>query len=246
MRKTNSIIPSLMAVAVTLTLVFAGAAANATDLPTITATQNAYIWDVPPFDGTGNDRDYGNTMIVGEMDVGSIKRLARGVVQFELPELPQGEILQSATLMLYVSNVVNESGLLDDVSIYHSQPWNSTTVPVSLYENTSYVDTGLEPISSSTPINSWVSISVTGWVADDYRLDPPEDLISSFRLQINDLVFIDDGKSHRYSIAGINNSEFAPKLILTTAIPELSMSSLALGVAALGAVLAACLRRKRR
>jgi hypothetical protein len=103
--------------------------------------------------------------------------------------------------------------------------------------------------SSTTPVLA--TLDVSQWVLSDYQLDSGS-VSSSFRIQIDGLVFTENNTNNRYSFVGKNTSSpnaaydsLVPVLELQySAIPEPATASVLAGV--LGLMFALCVRRRVR
>ncbi|AHF94411.1 hypothetical protein OPIT5_14760 [Opitutaceae bacterium TAV5] len=214
--------------------------------PVVTLT----AYDNLPVDGTGNGHNAaGDNISSGEQDDANAKRLDRAVMVFSLPTLAEGEVLVSATLRFYVRTVSTDSATPDAI-LYHSQTQNRTTNNTAFYEDASYANTGLSAAntsmiaSASAPL--LVTLDVTQWVKIDYQLDSGS-VVSSFRIQVDNLEFVDDNQSRRYSFFGKNSESYAPQLVIETgpAIPEPGHLALLFGATGLsGALVFRCCFRK--
>lgn len=224
--------------------------ANATLNLSLTVYDNA-VSGVTDGTGDGNQAN-ASSFSVGELDDASNNRLERGILTFSLPSIPGGEELVSATLKLYVRG----SGVSGDASVYHSQTLAPVSGSNSLYENSGYssftgsIATPSTGGTSGTPVLA--TLNVTQWILSDYQLDGGS-VISSFRIQIDGLVFTENNTNNRYSFVGKNTSSpnvaydlLVPVLELqyASAIPEPGTTGVLAGV--FGLMFALCVRRRVR
>lgn len=152
---------------------------------------------------------------VGLLSDESYHRVERGVLVFGLPAIPKGQQLKTATLKIHV----RASGPRGGVSIYHSQKQNRQAGANDFYDDGSYADlvgVAATPAVGGTndkPVS--IVLDVTKWAKADYVSDP-QAVISSFRLQIDDLVFAASEATNRYSFfgKGAANPDYVPVLAL--------------------------------
>jgi hypothetical protein len=210
---------------------------------------NLHAYDNAPTDGSADGHDTAlPTFTVGELDDPGVNRLYRGILDFTLPTAPVGEVLLSATLKLHIRLAVNAG--TGDAVVYHSQTAHPTFGTNGLYNDTAYnnfagtIATADSDGTDATP--KLVTLNVTPWVLSDYANDTGS-IASSFRLQIDGIVFTEDNVRHLYSFVGKNATTlaaFAPVLELQFgAIPEPSTIGLLLGCGVLAGAVAL---RKRR
>jgi|GEM_PF-5416103 PEP-CTERM putative exosortase interaction domain len=181
-----------------------------------------YVFDTD-LDGNGNSIDLdGQTIIAGELDQASVNRLERALLRFSMPAIPEGETIVSATLRLYVTGVPTS---VSPAQLYWSNDSKTlaNNYSSSYYQNTTFVNTGLQVASTSTTANSWVELNVTSFVLSDYA-NSGSTTYSWFRIQVDGLGFVEDNISHRYGFASENHADttLRPQLIVVTAsnIPE--------------------------
>lgn len=184
----------------------------------------------------------------GELDEASNNRIERGILTFSLPAIPPGENLVSATLKLYVRLSATDG----NASVYHSQTNGQLSGTNDHFSDTSYssfvgyIATPATGGTDSSP--KLATLDVTSWVLSDYALDPGSKR-TSFRIQIDDLVFNENNVNNRYSFFGKTaaNPDYVPVLELTfasAAIPEPDTAAALVGTVGLG--FAACARRRPR
>jgi hypothetical protein len=152
---------------------------------------------------------------VGLLADASYHRLERGVLVFGLPPIPKGQQLKTASLRIYVRASATRGG----VSVYHSQTQNRQTGTNDFYDDGSYADlvgVAATPAVGGTndkPVS--VTLDVTKGVKADYHSDS-QTIISSFRLQVDDLGFTASAGINRYSFFGkaAANPDYVPVLAL--------------------------------
>lgn len=151
----------------------------------------------------------------GKLNDGSYSRLERGVLVFGLPPIPSGKRLVSATLRLHV----RASGKDGEAVLYHSQQQNRKTGHNDFYSDPTYLEVaGIAATPSMNAGNDHpapVELDVTRWVLTDYHHDAGP-VVSSFRIQIDDLVFTPTPGNNRYSFFGKTapNKDHVPELVL--------------------------------
>jgi len=179
------------------------------------------------FDGNGNsiDATSATTLTVGELDNASNNRLDRTLLRFNMPAIPEGQQIVSATLTLYVISVVN-SGSLTNAELYWSNDASTTlkgSYSSSYYQNGTFTDTGLAVATPATAAGTTVSLDVTSFVQSDYINATGSTIYTWFRIQADGTTYIEDNQSNRYTFASVDNgtSGFHPELTIVTApIPE--------------------------
>lgn len=188
-------------------------AAKATLLLSLTAYDNAVGGIV---DGVADGhQSNAASFSVGELDDASYTRLERGILVFGLPAIPKDKRLLSATLRLHV----RVSGTDGEATVYHSRQQNRQVGASEFYGDPTYSDlVGVAATPSVSGTNEKpvpVELEVTRWVEADYQSDFGT-IVSSFRIQIDDLAFAAGGGSNRYSFLGksAQNPDYAPVLDL--------------------------------
>jgi subtilisin family serine protease len=174
---------------------------------------------------------------VGEVDRSDLNKISRLIAKFDLPDTPPGTLVR-ATLRFAPVNIIGTPA--GPVSVSHSQTDNDLDQLAADFEDLSYVDTSQDLLQPGDAINQYFTVDVTSQVLADYAADGL-DLMSAFRLQIDEAVFFEDDNHHQYRLSMPNGTfpPFRPQLILTF-IPEPTT----LALAGLGLSLIA-MRRKR-
>lgn len=155
---------------------------------------------------------------VGLLEDGSYNRLERGVLVFGLPEIPKGKRLVSAVLRLHV-RVVGSDG---EATVYHSRQQNRRHGTNEFHDDPSYSElvgvAATPPTDASHERPARVELDVVRQVLADYQSDFGS-VVSSFRIQVDDLAFRKGRGSNRYSFFGKTAPDpaHAPVLELTFA-----------------------------
>jgi hypothetical protein len=179
------------------------------------------------FDDLGdktNDRLAAATGFVGEADSEDRNSVTRLVVKFGLANLPDAVgRLESATLRFFLEDIGGVP--TGPVSVWHSIDDNDVEQLASDYEDLSYEDTLLDLVKPSDEGQAYYEVDVTEFVVADYAADEkiPQ---SAFRIQVDTIVFVDDGQEGRYRFAMPGAEANHPELVLTF-IPEPSTLVLA-------------------
>jgi|GEM_PF-280419 len=189
-----------------------GHAVLADTLTTLPFVSSGVAWN----GGFGNTTGSTFEATPGSYTIGSATPgIGRGIVKFDLSAwasaLPQGETLQTATLRVFHRSTQGSPGA---AVLYHSRTDNSATNAASLFQDGSYLATGLgwnPPQVEGT----WIEMDVTSLVAADLSQDAPGAL-SAFRIQqANDLSLTTS--SIRYLIdRSQGNPAQPPQLVLAT------------------------------
>lgn len=188
----------------------------------------------PLFDALGDDVEDGAGVagrLIGDLDGSSRNELGRVIAKFNVPDMPPGPVLESATLRFYL--LANTGPPTGSLSLFHSSDDNDLDQLASDYEDTSYKDTLLDLIQPTDATGAYYEVEVTDFVRADYATDG-DDVLSAFRLQMDGATFVEDGQGHGYvvTLPGAGANANRPQLILTF-VPEPSSLILAiLGVAA--------------
>ena len=164
------------------------------------------------------------THAYGEVDTATNDKFVRLTSQFALPEIETVE-LKSAKLGFYLEQIVGTPA--GPVSLFHSVSDNNFTPTKENYEDATYLDTHLDLVNPADPVAAYFELDVTDQVLADYSADG-FNAISSFRLQVSEEAFEDDGLGHGYQFTLPNNGSNAPRLILTF-VPEPSTWALSIG-----------------
>ncbi|MEM6332200.1 MAG: PEP-CTERM sorting domain-containing protein [Planctomycetota bacterium] len=231
---------------------------DATDIRlAIDQTSRASATDpfVPDLMGDTNN----NAFAFGGVSIG--QRVSSGVLNlfkvgllFDLPAIPAGQLVESATLRVSFRNENVFSGLYPDVSVFHSSTAGTAEVQASsLYEDASFADTGDDIFGQFDPVTTaadpYYTIDVTAEVLADYAGDLGS-AQSVFRLEALDGLLgnpVSPGEQ-RYFIRSSANSGAGGSETFT-AIPQLEVTfapipePASLALAAIGGL--AMLRRNR-
>jgi hypothetical protein len=163
------------------------------------------------FDGVGDETAAG--LYVRVRDVAGTENdwVERAIAFFPLPDIPDGQVLNSATISFHRYNAV--TGDPSDIDLYHLQDENDNTVDVDDFAQaatlvkSSYVDSG-------GPVDKWFDADATTAVRGDYANDPAGNRYACFRMQLTDETNDNDGENDAYyfNVSG----EFTAYLTLTT------------------------------
>ena len=171
-----------------------------------------------------SDRSSATLAGVGESDTEDSDSITRLLVKFELPDVLKtvGE-LKSATLRFFLADILGTPA--GPVSVFHSVVDNDLLMEPSDYEADSYTDTLVDLVPPTALGQAYYEADVTHQVLADYAADgfAPR---TAFRLQINDLVFVDDEQGGRYRFTMPGAEADHPELVLTF-VPEPCTFSLA-------------------
>ena len=205
------------------------AAANSFPLDTLTTARGlvpirplaptaAYeVWD-QDFDGIGdvvrNVSTGGGVGDVGERETRTRRWLSRLVTKFRLPDDPR--TLKSATLQFLLQRVPEKTD--EAVSIWHSPTDNRLEPMHADFEAAAYHDTQLDLVGALDAPQLLYEVDVTSQVLTDYVEDAGE-LLSAFRLQVDQELFTADGENDRYSFDMPSLQGSGPRLVLTF-VPE--------------------------
>jgi len=182
-----------------------------------------------------NDKSSRPRSSIGEVDTQDSNAMVRLVVKFVLPNVTNAShALESAKLRFFLEDV--EGSPAGPVSLFHSVTDNDVDVTPSDYDDPGYVDTALDLVKPSDPVQKIYELDVTQQVLTDYQGDA-DGLLSAFRLQINEAVFAEDNLSNRYRFTMPGAEANHPQLVLTF-VPEPTCCALAavgvLGLAVFG------------
>ena len=187
------------------------------------------------FDNAGDstsDRSSSPAVAVGERDTPNGNAIVRLLTKFELPLVPNASHrLEQATLRLFLEDIVGTPA--GPASLLHSVGDNGRNDSPSDFEDASYTDTQLELVQPNDLGQQYYELDVTGLVLSDYAADN-DDLMSAFRLQVDEAVFLEDDESHRYRFTMPGAGANPPELVLTF-IPE--PSALVLAIVTLGSLI---------
>ncbi len=187
--------------------------------------------DTPPFEGNVNEVYSG--LAAGEFEGEGFYEnwsfsnvgIVTGVVNIDLPEIPEGMILSRATLIWAVTVYDPEANpSLGNLLLYHSQP------PLLPGATGDYVGVFANP---TVPDGYLGMLDVTSSVLSDYNFDGSS-AEADFQFKADGIGFNDDGRVSAYLLRdlqpdypqGTLNLEFAP-------VPEPQTSAFALAFIAL-------------
>jgi hypothetical protein len=153
---------------------------------------------------------------VGETDSsGATNRERRVILRFDLPDSPSADLqLDTATLRVRLER--QTGNVATTVGVFHSVSDNSSDQLKTYFEDSSFVDTGLDITAPPRARMQLFDLDVTEIVRQDYALDGPAGK-SSIRLQIREEL-VDDDSSNRYFLTMPGGGLF-PELTLYFALP---------------------------
>lgn len=163
-------------------------------------TKDASVYENFPTDGFGDGAaNSGQQIFVGEWDTSTLARFNKGVLLFDLPTIPDEMTLQSATLRLRLTGV-SEPSYIPSALLYHSVTCNSSSMVWSLFQDSSFVNTGIVAATSSSVPDTWIYIDVSTQINADYNNDTTP--FAAFRIQFPEShVYVKDDIGPCYAIA---------------------------------------------
>lgn len=213
-------------------------------------------FDDTNFDGTGDQSSVGGLDLATGGDIGAASsigqlsagggRAREGAFWFDLPTIPTGESLDTATFRIFLANTLNDDatiGSLGPVSVFFDNSENdgSSGAAAGFGGGT---DTGLDLVTNTSITGQYYEVDVTTIVATDYATDGTGQgfgPVSYFRLAMdNAQAFSSATGDNVYVFQGGDNTS-PPELVIST-IPE--PSSFALLIAGVSGLLV--LRRRVR
>ncbi|MBN1511626.1 MAG: hypothetical protein JXB13_06400 [Phycisphaerae bacterium] len=149
-------------------------------------------------DTTGTDNDY----------------VERVIVFFPLPDLLDGEVLDSATFNYHRYNAVQGDPV--DIDLYHLQDENDNSYELDDFNQAATLVTS-SFVDKGGPVEKWFDADATAAVRSDYANDPAGSRYACFRLQLTDETNDNDSENDGYYFSG--SGEFTGYLTLVTRRP---------------------------
>jgi len=186
--------------------------------------------------------DTGSAMAVGVIS----SRERQGLIWFDLPDIPAGEVLDTATFRIFLATTNNVDpglGSLGPVSLFFDNAENDGSLDAPGFN--SGTDSGLDIATTATPTGQYVEVDVTSIVSTDYATDGTGQgfgPVSFFRLEMdNGQAFSAATGNNNYVFQGGDNTS-PPELVITT-VPEPASAAALFGI---GVLALALLRRLLR
>jgi len=178
------------------------------------------LFDAPPIDGVGDSLTGGFT--IGEVNQTGFPfaGLSRAELIIQLPAMPPGASLNSATLSVYLeqSSDTNGNPTFGPLSVYHNPQHTTFAFNTTDYADTNFVLVTNSFVAPGAPGGRYYSLDVTPQVAQDYTngASPP---VATFRFQVDGLQYRGGTHWYNFYFADPRIATYPVQLTVSFAVP---------------------------